>query len=80
LFTKVRSIFNITILIEYSRRNKTMMGDKEARAAYEKMVQNMMNNYGEHNTGEYNTGRTLTAEEVLQNRYGRNADAANKPL
>ena len=61
------------------------MGDKEARAAYEKMVQNMMNNYGEHNTGEhntgeYNTGRTLTAEEVLQNRYGRNADAANKPL
>ena len=40
----------------------------------------MMNNYGEHNTGEYNTGRTLTAEEVLQNRYGRNADAANKPL
>ncbi len=57
-----------------------MIGDKEARAAYEKMVQNMMNNYGEHNTGEYNTGRTLTAEEVLQNRYGRNADAANKPL
>ena len=56
------------------------MGDKEARAAYEKMVQNMMNNYGEHTTGEYNTGRTLTAEEVLQNRYGRNADAANKPL
>lgn len=56
------------------------MGDKEARAAYEKMVQNMMNNYGGHNTGEYNTGRTLTAEEVLQNRYGRNADAANKPL
>ena len=47
-----------------------MMGDKEARAAYEKMVQNMMNN----------TGRTLTAEEVLQNRYGRNADATNKPL
>lgn len=57
-----------------------MMGDKEARAAYQKMVQNMMNNHGEYNTGEYNTGRTLTAEEVLQNRYGRNADAANKPL
>lgn len=43
------------------------MDNKEARSAYEEMVQNMMNNYGEHNTG-----RTLTAEEVMQNRYGRN--------